>query len=471
MQTSIENSVVGIDKKIPFIEKLLFPLTGGLGTFYLQMISTWLLFFYTDIMKLNVAYIGGLFVVVRILDAALTPVFGAYLDRQNTRWGKYKPWILIIWVAMAVGGFLTFSPAHFGQLGNTIYATITYTLFSLFLSMNMAPGTGMNAAMTKRQDDRVMMSVFGYVWVMVFAIIVSVGSLPLVNLLGKGNQGDGFRTFMLIAMVVGVIFAILIVKISKERFILDAQGSEKLDVKLIIEALVKNKYAVINVTLFFGINLFNYIRQTIAIYYYKYYFEDTNMMVLMGMISLLPTMIGVIFSAPITKKIGLKNNVLIMVVVTIVSSILMFFLPATSTGKIGFYVLSILIAFVTGLAQPAQGVMTPVSVDYGEWKFNKNSGGFFGAINGFAQTLATAVSGGITALILMIVNYVPDVQQTTASLNGIKLMMSIIPAFVFLLALVILKWDITEEKHTAIVKELNERRNGNTVNELSEDHL
>lgn len=460
-QTSTKDLVVGIDKKIPFIEKLIFPMTSGLGTFYITMISTWLLFFYTDIMKINIGYVGALFVVVRVLDAVITPAFGAYIDRQNTRWGKYKPWVLIIWVGMAVGGFLVFLPVNFGLLGNTIYATITYTFFSLFLSMNQAPLTAMTAAMSKRQDDRMTMSLISYIWIMFFAIVVTIGSLPLVNILGHGNQGMGFKNFMLIFMILGILLALLIVKTVKERFVISSENKEKLSVKLIVETLVKNKYAVISITYIFGLNLFNYVRQGIGIYYYKYYFNDANMLVVMGAVSMLPTMVGAFLSSPITKKIGLKNNILMMVIITMVTSVLMFFVPATSTGKIAFLVLSVIGAFFMGIAQPAQGVMTPVSIDYGEWKFNTNSGGFFGAISGFTQTLSTAISGGITALILMLIKYVPDAQQTTTSLNGIKFMMSILPAIVFLFGLVIVKWDMTDEKHKEILNELSIRRNSN----------
>ncbi|WP_339315015.1 glycoside-pentoside-hexuronide (GPH):cation symporter [Paenibacillus sp. FSL R10-2734] len=469
---SMNSNVVGIDKKIPFFEKLVFGSANGISTFYFMMISTWLLFFYTDVLKISPAYVGVMFVAVRILDACITPVFGVFLDRQNTRWGRYKPWFFIIWLGMAVGGFLAFFPTDFGHLGNMIFATVTYIVFSIFMSVATAPAVGLTSTMTKRQDDRMTISIASYIWIMVFAIVVQIGSLPLIQLLGNGNQADGFRSFMLIAMIFNIIFTMIIFSKVKERFTLKVESEVKFNFKLVVETLVKNKYAVISLVFVLALNLFNAIRSAVGIYYYKYFFEDANMMVVVGALTMLPTIIGVFLSPVITKKIGLKNNILMMVFITIVTSVAMFFLPANDSGKIAFYALFAIGGLFMGIATPAQGTMLPAAVDYGEWKLNTNSGGFLGSLSGFMQTLSTAISGGVTALILAYVKYVPDVPQTAASLNGIKFMMGLLPAIVFILGLVMFAWDMTEQKHKQIVEEINLRRNqSNESDQAVEDHM
>jgi sugar (glycoside-pentoside-hexuronide) transporter len=472
----VKPSVVGIDKKIPLFEKLIFGSANGVSTFYFMMISTWLLFFYTDILKISPAYVGVMFVLVRILDAFVTPLFGVYLDRQNTRWGRYKPWFLIIWLGMAVGGFLAFFPADFGHTGNIVFATITYVFFSIFMSVATAPATALTSSMTKRVDDRMTISISSYIWVMIFAVVVQIGSLPLVKLLGDGNEGNGFRNFMMIAMIFNVLLSIVIFMKVKERFVYKADNQVKLNFKVVAETLSKNKYAVISLLFVLALNLFNAVRSAVGIYYYKYYFNDEHMMVIVGSLTMLPTMIGVLLSPKITKIMGLKKNILMMVFVTIISSTAIFFLPSTDSGKIAFYLLFALGGLFMGLATPAQGTMLPAAVDYGEWKLNTNSGGFLGALSGFAQTLSTAISGGVTALILAFVNYVPDVEQSATSLNGIRFMMGLLPAILFLLGLVMLGWDLTEEKHKKIIEELNTRRdelseaNSNKDDHAFEDH-
>lgn len=462
---NVDAGIIGIDKKIPFYEKFIFGSANGLSTFYFMMISTWLLFFYTDVLKINAAYVGVMFVVVRIIDAFLAPMFGVYMDRTTSKWGRYKPWFVFIWLGLSIGGLLSFYPTNFGNLGNTIFATVTYIIFSVFMSLTTAPTMGLTTSMTKRQDDRMTISISQYVWIMIFATIAQVGALPIIKTLGNGDQGAGFRSFMFMAMIITIILTIFIAKVTKERFSNVAQIQEKFSLKLIYDTLAKNKYALISLAFVFALNLFNAVRAAVGIYYYKYYFNDENMIVIVGVLTMLPTMIGVFLSPLITKKIGLKNNILTMVIITIITCAAMFFIPATDSGKIAFYALFVIGGLFMGIAQPAQGTMLPAAIDYGEWKFNTNSGGFLGSISSFAQTLSTAISGGATAMILAYVKYVPNVPQTDTALNGIKFMMGLLPAIVFLLGLSILAWDLSESKHKQIIEELSLRRESSNNND------
>ena len=457
-KVTTEGQVVGVDKKIPFFEKFFLAATPGISTFYFMMISTWLLYFYTDIMKINAAFVGVMFVVVRILDAIITPVAGVYMDRQNTKWGKYKPWILIIWLGICILAFLVFYPVNFGIMGKTIYATVTYTIFSILMSITSGPTIGMTAAITKRQDDRMTIGLLQFVFALVFSMSVSIAVLPLTNLLGHGNQGEGFKGFLLIFGAVNAILVIIGVKTMKERFVIKPEDQPKFDIKLVLDSFLKNKYAVITLLYIFALNLTTAIRNAVAIYYYKYYFSDESMMMAVGMMSLPFMLVGVFLSPAVTKKLGIKVNILLMVFSSIITSIGMFILPPTAGGKMGFFVLYIIGNVFAGMAQPAQQTMLPAAVDYGEWKFNANNGGFLGTISGFVQTLATAVSGGLTALILALVHYVPDAQQTSTSLNGIKFLMCILPALVYVIGFVMFKWDLSEKKHKEIIDDLKSRR-------------
>jgi sugar (glycoside-pentoside-hexuronide) transporter len=450
--------VVGIDKKIPGIEKFFFSSAPGIGTFYFMMASTWLLFFYTDVLKIDVLYVGAMFVVIRVIDAIITPIFGMYLDRQETRWGKYKPWLFILWTGMCVGGFFTFNAVNLGQTGNTIYATITYAVFSIFISMSNGPILGMTTVITKRQDDRLAIGTGSAVWILVFGMIAYIAVLPLINAFGNGDQRVGFRVLMLVLLVINMVMTIIIVKLSKERFMIPKEQLQKFSLKQVFKSLRGNKYAVIAFVYTFVLTLSGSIRSAVGIYYYKYYFNDENMLVLAGMIAMIPMLVGAFVGALFAKKVGLRATILTAIIVSAATSVPMYFLPANDTGKMIFLVLSAIGGLFSGMAQPSQSAMTPVAADYSEWKFKTNSGGFFGTLNGFFQTLSTAVAGGVVSFILVAVNYVPDVQQTTTSLNGIRFMMALLPAITILIGLVMIRWDMTDKKHKEIVEEVNLRR-------------
>jgi Na+/melibiose symporter and related transporters len=127
--------IVGMDRKISLFEKMVYSSTNGIGTFYYMFIQMWLLYYYTDVLKISAAFIGVLFILVRTLDAFITPIFGVYVDRQNTRWGKYKPWMVICGISQCISAFFAFMPVNFGVTGNTVYAAITYIIFSTIMSL------------------------------------------------------------------------------------------------------------------------------------------------------------------------------------------------------------------------------------------------------------------------------------------------------------------------------------------------
>jgi Na+/melibiose symporter-like transporter len=169
--------------------------------------------------------------------------------------------------------------------------------------------------------------------------------------------------------------------------------------------------------------------------------------------------IGVLVSPIVTKKLGLKKNLLVMVIVNIVTSVAVFFIPATAEGVIALYVLSSIGYLFIGIARPAQETMLPFAADYGEWKFNTNNGGFLGALNGFTQKLYTTLIGALPAWILVLVGYVPNSEQTATSLVGIKLSMSIFPAILFvILALIVSCWDMTTKRQIEIANEISARQ-------------
>jgi Na+/melibiose symporter and related transporters len=285
---------------------------------------------------------------------------------------------------------------------------------------------------------------WGFIWTLIFSVVAQIGSQPIVNALGNGNKSIGFRNFMFAAMILFGLIYMIIIKVSKERFTLQVEKQESLNIKTIFSSIMGSKYILIELAYLFAINLTISVRASIGIYYYKYYFNDENMLVAIGAIALVPTLIGSIICPVIAKKFGLRSNVVTAIIVNVVASVAMFFVPATASGKSIFIVLNVIAALFIGMAQPAQGTMIPTAIDFGEWKYNTNNGAFYGSVGGFLQTLPTAISGGIVAFVLAASHYVPDVEQSASALNGIKIAMSILPALFFLIGLVMLKWDLTE---------------------------
>ena len=453
-------NVNGEDGKLKFGEKVAVVIPGTLGTFHSQVIQIFLLFFYTDIMGISAAYAAGLFLFIRIFDAIAAPAFGIFIDKVNTPWGKYKPWFIGIAIFAAAFGWLTFT--DFGLSGNAklVYATITYFLYSTCKTLEIAPQMAIVPVVTKRIDDRMSMNQISYFLMMIAAVVASVAIQPLYKRLGGGNGAKGFSIIMGTVAVITIIIGVFQALKVKERYVVQPKKEERsLSLIQMLAALLRNKTALIVYAYILGINLSNGFRSTLSIYFYKYYFHNEGLVAIMGMIGMVPTLLGVVLSGRVTKRIGIRNNLVIGSIINVITIAALIVVPPTKAGLIIFIVLSAVGGLFAGIATPASGTMMPAAMDYTEWKTGKNINGFMGSLQGFLQTFSTAISGSIAAVSLSIIGYVSGAaQQSSSTILGIKILMSIVPAVIMLLTLVVLKFDLTEEKQAQITKELAERR-------------
>jgi GPH family glycoside/pentoside/hexuronide:cation symporter/probable glucitol transport protein GutA len=111
-----------------------------------------------------------------------------------------------------------------------------------------------------------------------------------------------------------------------------------------------------------------------------------------------------------------------------------------------------------GMATPAQGTMMPAAMDYTQWKTGMNINAFMGSISGFIGTVATALAGAIAAGALNFIGYVPGAEQSSSTILGLRVLMSILPALIIAFRICVIWFDLTEEKQAQISKELEERR-------------
>lgn len=449
------------DKKLKLREKFAISLASFTGTIHGQMISVFLLFFYTDIMKINPAYIAGLFLVARIIDAALVPVFGVIVDRVTTPWGKYVPWYMMLGIPTAIFGWLTFTNFNLGSTGTLVYITITYMVYSILTAVEQAPYAAIGPAATKRVDDRVSIGQIGFFCTLLGGMFVTVGAPLLYKALGAGNDAKGFSSLMAIIAILGILISIFQVKSVKERYVVNRNKDDyKYPIKDMLKAVFTNKAAVVIYVYILATNLGNGIRTGIQLHYFKYYFNNEGIMAMMGIL-IIPTLIGVIISAPITKRFGIKAIIFTSVIMSIVTGPAILFIPATSTGVTIYIALGVLGGLFGGISTPVVAAMMPAAMDYTEWKTGMNINAFMGSIQGFMQTFATAIAGSLAAGALALIGYVPGVEQSSETILGLKILMGVLPTVFGLFAVAVAWFDITEEKQVQIAKDLAERRKQN----------
>jgi Na+/melibiose symporter-like transporter len=208
----------------------------------------------------------------------------------------------------------------------------------------------------------------------------------------------------------------------------------------------------------FATSMAHGIRSAIMLHYFKYFFHKEGLMVIFGLVSLFPNLIGIALSSKATKLLGIKTILMISVIVNITTMAAVIIVPSTQIGIILYLALTVISGFFIGIATPAQGTMMPAAMDYTEWKTGMNINAFMGSIGGFLSTAGNALSGAIAAGALAFVGYVPGAEQNSTTILGLKILMSIVPAFIIIFTISVLWFDITEEKQAQITKELAERR-------------
>jgi len=251
-----------------------------------------------------------------------------------------------------------------------------------------------------------------------------------------------------------------------ERYIsLPEKGEKGPSFVKMLGAVLSNRTALIVYLFAFGINLASGLRNGVQIFYFKYYFNNDMLVTISGLVALLPTLIGVMLSSKFTKLVGIKKNLVLSVIVTMVSMGVVIILPPTSMGVVAYMVSLAFMGFFSGLANPAQGTMMPAAIDYTEWKTGMNINGFMTSFGGFLPTLATALTGAAAAWALHIFGYVEGAAtQSSSTILGLKLFMSIVPAICSILTLSVVWFDLTESKQAEITKDLAERRKAAKAN-------
>lgn len=180
--------------QVSFKEKVSYGLGDTASNLIFTVITTYLMFFYTDVYGLNVAAVGTLFLVARMIDALDGPIFGVLIDRTSTKWGKSRPYFLWLSVPFGIVAILTFMTPDLSPTGKLIYAYATYiTLGILYAGVNI-PLSSMLPSLTSNSQERTVVNTYRMVGGQAGAFIVNAAVLPLVAFLAVGTNSKAFST-------------------------------------------------------------------------------------------------------------------------------------------------------------------------------------------------------------------------------------------------------------------------------------
>lgn len=444
-----------IETKLSLKEKIGYSLGDTASHFVWDMVGFWLLFFYTDIYGISAAAAGTIMLIARFWDMAIDPVIGVVSDRTNTRWGKFRPYILFGAVPYAVLAVLTFTTPDFGEYGKIIYAGATYVLLMTAYAFINLPYSALGAVMTDDTYERAGLNTYRFIAGFGGQFIVTGLALTLAEFFGGGDKAQGFQYTLFLFAALSLVFFFITFKTTRERVQppKDQQNSIIEDVKNLFNNKAWIILAIVGI-----VSFVMFAMQNAAIaYYFKYYLGRENNVQLFNVIGTVALIVALPLSKPLAKRFGNKN---VFIGSSLISGLffMLIYLPGVN-DLTTIYVFNIIAKMAYAPAVPLLWTMIADSADYGEWKSGRRSTGLYFSAAVFAQKAGWGIGAAVAGWILAISHFTANVEQTATAVTGIKLLVSVIPGILYMsCALFMLFYKIDSKTTDMMKKDLDLRR-------------
>lgn len=456
------------------------------SSMFWKIFSYYLPFFYSNIFGLSLAHAGTLVLVTKLYDAVSDPVMGLVADRTNTRWGKYRPYLLWIAIPFAIAGVLAFfTPQTDNYTFKHVYAYVTYILMMTVYTAINVPYGAMLGVMTDDSREKSVFSSFRMFFAFIGSFIAMgsfepllklrqsiAGTLPAEWTLADSTPADWTVAVSVIGIVCAVLFILSFLmtrehvteaEMAKEPVKENSKGTAKTSVAEDLKALVANGPWWMLLGGGIAILLFNCVRGGAA----AYYFADvlgTNAIFTLALfltVGEISQLVGVVVTVPVSEKIGKKATFLLVLVAVTVLSVIVAFLPETPAGMWALLVSQILICIAIGINSPLLWSMFADVADYSELKNGRASTGLIFSSSSMAQKFGAAFGSAIVLWVLMAFGYdnAKGAVQTPEALATIKALISWIPAIGSAAGIAImLGYPLTDKRMSEIRQELSKKR-------------
>lgn len=483
--------------KLSFKEKFGYGLGDTACHFAWDMAGMFLFFFFTDVYGISAATAGTIMLVARVWDAISDPLIGIIADRTQTKYGKFRPYMLWFAVPMGVALVLLFTTPNFEQTGKIIYATSMYLLLStMFTAVNL-PYSALSGVMTADSDERTELNQYrfflGFIgmfivsFTMVFKNYLIVDDVMAyaqsVNLAPEAlafikdyNWGEAllldtsgglkativehersaFQTIAIILAILGTGLLVLSFLSTKERISPPAEQEVNLkeDLKNVFGVRAWLILFILGIITFILIN----IQGAVINQYFKYYVGNENASTYLYAATTVSLIVGVLLATPLTKRFEKRTVYLVCSAISGLFTVALF-IPGKD-DLVLLHVINILSKLAIAPTIPLLWSMIADTADYSEWLNKRRATGLFFSATTFAQKIGGGIAVGLAGWLLTMASYDGDaIQQNDESIMAIRLMFSVIPGVLYLMTAVLLFWyDLDDKKVAQIKVELSDRR-------------
>lgn len=446
---------------IKLSEKIGYGFGDMASSMFWKLFGAYMLIFYTDVFGIPAAIVGTMFLVTRMWDAFVDPIVGVVADRTESKWGKFRPYLLWLAVPFGVLGVLTFLTPNFDQTGKVVYAFATYSLMMIVYSAINVPYASLLGVMSPDPKDRNVLSTYRMTFAYLGSFVALLFFEKVVEYFGGAktetiaDQQTGWAVAVTCFAVVCVALFLGCFALTRERVkpIKESENSVTTDLK----DLFKNRPWWILLGAGISALIFNSIRDGATLHYFKYFVCETeaDKVTLLGTpfalsalylgLGQLSNIIGVVAAGPISNIIGKKNAYLGAMVIATVLSVIFYMFDRDQLTLI--FVFQILISICAGAVFPLLWSMYADCADYSELTTGNRATGLIFSSSSMSQKFGWAIGSALFAWLLDEFGYVPNAVQGPETIDGIKMCLSILPAAGTILSVIfIAAYPLSEKK-------------------------
>ena len=447
---------------LTFREKVGYGLGDMASNFYMGFFGLFLLYYYTDVFGISPAAAATMLLVTKVVDAISDPAMGIIADRTESRWGKYRPYLLFVAIPYALLGYLLFLGPDLGELGKLIYAYVTYTLVMLAYTAINVPYSALLAVISPVAEERTKATQFRFIFASLGTLCVGAFATPLVAWLGGGDEVLGFRLTIILFAVLSVLIFWITFATTRERI---RPKKHESSVRDDMSALVKNVSWVALVAVGILVVVGLVARFASIVFYMKYYLVDDSARVflifdrtaLLTSCGLIGQLIGALMTPMLAARFEKHHIVIFMNILHAVLLGLCFVIPPdqywliVAVHSLGIFTFGVIITLLFSMYTDC--------AEYGEWSTGKNTAGLTVSASMFSLKFGSAVGGALPGFMLAGFGFVANEVQTDTAISGIRLMFNLLPAMFFVAAgLAMMFYRIDRKTLTQVEAELHERR-------------